>query len=369
VRRASGSARPVAAGRIVISRNGGAIVLCTGENVVLVRCVVVTLRGLKRNARQREQIGALEASIRPPHRRAVSGPATAGTMSAVGGRTDIHHWLPEVYNYCAATIVRPKRFDQDAVNLPDGRRPWKKLGGQGAPMPNPKQTNPHDVVAVLKQAARHSSEQQKRLAVPPRRSLLFRLALQGLIGLLVAGCIGAAAMVLRSPGDAAEQVIARWWEPQLYPISSSATESPVPAATESPVPAQSLSPGQEQLLQSIARGFLAAVEQEIEPLKTSIEQLKTSQEQMVRDNSAVAEQLKAAQEQMVRDNAAVAEQLKATQEQMSRLIAKASEQQLRPKTSAPPPRPIATPTGKPVPKLSSSQARAQPLARVQGRPE
>jgi uncharacterized protein involved in exopolysaccharide biosynthesis len=147
------------------------------------------------------------------------------------------------------------------------------------------------------------------------------------------------------------------------------------------------SPGQEQLLQSMARGFLAAVEQEIEQLKTGIEQLKTGQEQMVRNNSAVAEQLKAAQEQMVRDNAAVAEQLKASQEQMvrdnaaiagqlkasqeqmARLIAKASEQQLRPKTSAPPPRPIATPTGKPVPKLSSPQARAQPLATVQGRPE
>jgi hypothetical protein len=247
-------------------------------------------------------------------------------------------------------------------------------------MPNPKQTNPHDVVAVLKQAARHSSEQQKRLAVPPRRSLLGRLALQGLIGLLVAACIGSAAMVLLSHGDAAKQVIAQWWEPQLSLISSSAAESPVPAQP-------SLSPGEEQLLQSMARGFLAAVEQEFEPLKTGIEQLKTSQEQMVRNNSAVAELLKAAQEQMVRDNAAVAEQLKAsqeqmvrdnaaiagqlkaTQEQLGRLIAKASEQQLRPKTSAPPPRPIATPTGKPAPKLSSSQARAQPLARVQGRPE
>ena len=117
------------------------------------------------------------------------------------------------------------------------------------------------------------------------------------------------------------------------------------------------------------RGFLAVVEQDIEELKTSIEQLKTSQEQMVRDNSAVAEQLKAAQEQMVRDNAAVAEQLKATQEQMARLIAKASEQQLGPKASAPLPRSIATPTGKSVLKLSSPQARAQPLAPVQGRPK
>jgi cytoskeletal protein RodZ len=275
-------------------------------------------------------------------------------------------------------------------------------------MPNPEQANPH-VVAALTQArqqigradrqlprvkeqvsklepdsARHPSQLQKRLAVRPYRSSLGRLALRGLIVLLVAACMGAAAMVLRS-------------EPQLYPISSPAAESPVPAqssrsavqasaSTAAPPrsalaapPAQTLlaasaptaadpSPEQEQLLQ-LLRGFLAVVEQEIEELKTSIEQLKTSQEQMVRNNSAVADQLKAAQEQMVRDNAAVAEQLKATQEQMARLIAKASEQQLRPKTLAPPPRSIATPTGKPVPKPSSPQARAQPLAPVRGRPE
>jgi hypothetical protein len=307
-------------------------------------------------------------------------------------------------------------------------------------MPNPEQTNPYDVaVAALKQArqqvgradrqlprvneqvsklepdtARHPSELQKRPAVPPHRSSLGKLALRGLTGLLVAACFGAAAMVLRSHGDAANQVTAR--EPQLYLLSSPAAESPVPAQSSPSAvqasaskaappqsalpasPAQTLladsaptaagpSPGQEQLLQSVARGFLATVEQEIEELKTSIEQLKTGQEQMVRNNLAVAEQLKAAQEQMVRDNAAVAEQLKAsqeqmvrdnaaiagqlkaTQEQMGRLIVKASEQQLRPKTSAPPPRPIATPTGKPVPKLSSPQARAQPPAPVQGQPE
>jgi hypothetical protein len=283
---------------------------------------------------------------------------------------------------------------------------------------NSEQTDPYDVaVAALKEAgqqigpankqlprineqvsksepdaARHPSVQQKRLAVPPRRSSRGRLALQGLIGLLVAACIGAAAMVLRSHGE----VAARW--APLYLTSSPAPENPVPAqsspsavqasASKAAPPQPALpapqaqtalagsaptaagpSPEQEQLLQLLARGFLAVVEQEIDELKTSIEQLKTSQEQMVRNNSAVAEQLKAAQEQMVRDNAAVAEQLKATQEQMARLIAKASEQQLRPKTSAPPPRSIATPTGKRVPKLSSPQARAQPLAPVQGRPE
>jgi outer membrane murein-binding lipoprotein Lpp len=224
-------------------------------------------------------------------------------------------------------------------------------------MPNPEQTNPYDVVAVLKQAARHPSEPPKRLAFPPRRSSLGRLALKGLIGLLVAAGIGAAAIVSLSDGDAAKQVIAQWWEPQLSLISSLAAKSPVPVQS-SPVPAV-----QEQL-QSIARGLLAAVEDEMEQLKTSIEQLKTNQEQIVRDNAAVAEQLKATKEQSGRDNAAIVEQLKAIQEQLGRVIAKASEQQLQPKTPAPP-RSIATPKGKTVPK----QASAQPPVPVQGRPK
>jgi hypothetical protein len=303
-------------------------------------------------------------------------------------------------------------------------------------MPNPKQTDPHDVaVAALKQAyeqieradrqrvdeqaskleqdaARHPSDQQKRLAVPGRQSSRGRLALQGLIGLLSAACIGAAVIAWQSHGDASKQMIARW-APQLDLTSSPAPENPVPAQPSPPAvqaaaakatppqpappapPAQTAPepPGLAQPLQSTARD-LAAAEQDIEQLRASIERLKTSQEQMARDNAAVAEQLKASQEQMARDNAAVAEQLKASQEQMARLIAKASEQNLRPKTSAPRPqpiatptrkpvpkpsspqetsaprpRPIATPTRKPVPKPSSPQARAQPLAPMQGRPE
>jgi hypothetical protein len=303
-------------------------------------------------------------------------------------------------------------------------------------MSNPKQIDPHDdAVAALKQAyeqigrdkqlprvdkqvskleqnaARHPSDQQERLAVPGRRSSRGGLALQGLFGLLLAACIGAAAIAWQSYGDAAKAMFARW-APQSDLTSSLAPKNLVPTKSSPPAvkvssagaahpqpgpPAQTALGGaaptatapsseQAQLLQSMARD-LAAMEQEIEQLKASIEQLKTSQEQMVRDNAAVAEQLKAAQaqmardnaavaeqlkasqEQMARDNAAVAEQLKASQEQMARLIAKASEQNLRPKTSAPPPRRIATPTLKPVPKLSSPQARAQPLAPTQGQRE
>ena len=287
-------------------------------------------------------------------------------------------------------------------------------------MPNPKQTDPHDVaVAALKQAceqigradkqllrvdeqvsklqqdaARNPSDQHKPLAVPGRRSSRGRLALRGvLIGLLLAACIGAAVIAWQSHGDAAKQMIARW-APQLDLTSSWAPESPVPAQPSPPAvqasaakaappqpapPAQTApegaaptaaapSPGQAQWLQSIVRD-VSAIDQEIEQLKASIEQLKTSQEQMVRDNAELADHLKTAQEQMVRDNAAFAEQLKASQEQMARLVAKASEQNLRPNTSAPPPRPIAIPTRKPMRKLSSPQARAPAPAPIQGRLE
>jgi chromosome segregation ATPase len=104
-----------------------------------------------------------------------------------------------------------------------------------------------------------------------------------------------------------------------------------------------VSPELAQLLQTMARD-LANVQQQLE-------------------------QLKASQEQMASDNAKTVEQLKASQEQMTRLVAKASEQNLRPKTSAPPPRPIATATRKPVPTLPSQQARERAQAPIQLQPD
>jgi hypothetical protein len=56
------------------------------------------------------------------------------------------------------------------------------------------------------------------------------------------------------------------------------------------------------------------------------------------------------------------EQLKASQEQMALLIAKASDQNLRPQIPPPPARPTAAPTRKPVPTFRSSQATARPLS-------
>ena len=320
-------------------------------------------------------------------------------------------------------------------------------------IPNPKQTNPHDVaIAALKEAyeqfgradeqlarvdeqvskveqdaAPHPSDPQQAYeqfgradeqlarvdeqvskleqdAVPHPSDPQTRIntfqpffpgdrpfrgqAVRAFIGLILAACIGVAAIAWQSPSyrDAARKIIASW-APQLVPILSlienpglpahpspatiqagtanTAPPEPAPLAQTAPEgvaapAAAALSPELTQLLQSTARD-LATVGQEIE-------QLKTSQEQMVRANAELAEQLRAAQAQMARGNAELAEQLKAAQAQMARPIAKASEQNLRPKTSAPPARPIATPTRKLVPKPSSPQATARPQAEPVSRP-
>jgi septal ring factor EnvC (AmiA/AmiB activator) len=92
------------------------------------------------------------------------------------------------------------------------------------------------------------------------------------------------------------------------------------------------------------------------------------------------EQLKASQDELARENARTAEQLKASQEQIARAISSASEQNLRPKTStatsaatsaaasANPPRPVANPARKPVSTLQPTQAGAQARAPVQLQP-
>jgi hypothetical protein len=198
-------------------------------------------------------------------------------------------------------------------------------------------------------AARHPPGAVNNVQVPGDRPSFGRPAVRGFVGLLLAACIGVAAVAWQSYGDAAKPIIARW-APQLVLTSSLPLENRGAPAQQSPPAVQAsaataappqpaplaqtaaegvaptaAAPSREsaQLLQSMARD-LATVGQENEQLKASIEQLKTNQEQMTRDNARAAEQFKASQEQMARD------------------IAKASERSLRPKKSAPPPRPTAT---------------------------
>jgi hypothetical protein len=168
--------------------------------------------------------------------------------------------------------------------------------------------------------------------VPGDRPSIGRRAVRAFTGFLLTACIGGAGVAWQFYGDAAKQIIASW-APQLVLTSSPPLENPGPPEQPSPptvqaadanvappqpaAPAQTapegvaptaaaLSPDSAQLLQPMARD-LASVGQEIEQLKASIEQLKASQQQISRD------------------------------------VAKASEQNLRPRMSAPPPRPAAAP--------------------------
>jgi hypothetical protein len=182
-----------------------------------------------------------------------------------------------------------------------------------------------------------------------------RRAVRALSGFLLAACIGVAAFAWQSYGDAARQIIARW-APRLVMTSSTPLENSVPAEQPSPpavqasaakaaatpqpappaqttpqgvAPSAALSPESAQLLQSMARD-LATAGQEIEQLKASIEQLKASQEQTSRDVAKVSE-------------------------------ARASEQNLRPRISAAPPRSAAAASArKPMPPFRPSQVAAAP---------
>jgi hypothetical protein len=205
------------------------------------------------------------------------------------------------------------------------------------------------------------------IVVPGRLQLRDGSALRGLIGLLLAACIFAAAFVSQSSyGGAAKQIIARW-APRLVSTSSLRPGKPELAAQPSPSSPQMVaelmrptpsataappSPELAQRLQTMASD-LANAEHEIE-------QLKTSQVQMARDNASAIEQLKANQEQTARDNAESGEQLKTTREQMVNFIAALSEQNLQPKTTAPRSRPTDASSRKPASKQPSPQAREQP---------
>jgi hypothetical protein len=222
------------------------------------------------------------------------------------------------------------------------------------------------------------ARQEPEAPRPHSRRSRDRPWLRGLVGLLLAAYIGAAAFVSQSSyGDTVAQ-----WTPQLVsalvqpleklvlftqPNPSSvqlAAAEPAPPAQIAPhdvtPTAVPVSPEPATLLQTMARD-LANVEREIE-------QLRASQQLLASDNAKAIEQIKASQEQAARDIARNVELLKASQEQVAQLIARASEQNLRPRTSTPQPQ-VAIGTRKPVPTPVSSRAGAHPQAPMPLRPE
>jgi hypothetical protein len=199
---------------------------------------------------------------------------------------------------------------------------------------------------------------------PPRG----RPAVRGLIGLVLAAGICAAAVVSQSSyGDTARQMIAGWAplrvamsspsqaepvlpvqpSPAAVQLAQAEPASPQPAPAPQAVPetvaptATTLAPELTELLQKMAS--------DLTTLQQGIEQLKASQAQ-----------LQAHQEQMSLDNVRIAGELKAGQEQMARLVAKTPENAYARHTATPAPvpapRPAAASTRKPAPATPAPHA-------------
>ena len=190
-----------------------------------------------------------------------------------------------------------------------------------------------ELSSLLQQAARHRSHTRAASdiavgRVPPvdttfrpgsvndvrvpggRRSTAGR-ALRGFMALLLAACIGVAAVGWKAYGEVAKRQIAKWTT-QFALTSSLTSEQPAPeappaplagppaaaneasppstaqAAAETVAPAAAPSADPAQSLQSMARD-LASVTQQVEQLKASIAELKASQQQMSRDLAKASE--------------------------------------------------------------------------------
>ena len=194
-----------------------------------------------------------------------------------------------------------------------------------------------------------------------RRSTAGR-ALRGFMALLLAACIGVAAVGWKAYGDVAKRQIAKWTT-QFVLISSLTSEQPASATQPAPlaVPADAASPQPSPpaqaaaeaaaraadpapSLQSMSRD-LAGVTQQVEQLKASIDELKASQQQMSHDLAKASE--------------AKASEAKASEVKASEV--RASEASPRPRIPPAPPRAVVARARKPVKSYPPPQALLPPV--------
>ena len=249
--------------------------------------------------------------------------------------------------------------------------------------PTPKAIEPHNaVIARTDEQLAHAREQivradkdlarlseqvakmERDAARPPStgpgpQSRPGRPALRALVGLSLAACIVAGALVLQSSYGGGAKLVVAFWAPQpvstpsLPPENASLLAQPAPSVIQ--VAAAEAAPPQATPLAQTAP-------QDAAPTATAAPSDNTQLLQtMARDLANVErniEQLKANQQQITTDNLKAIEELKASQEEMKRVLARVSEQNL-PKTSPPPTRPTAT-LRKPERTLQSSYGRVRP---------
>jgi len=172
--------------------------------------------------------------------------------------------------------------------------------------------------------------------VPGERGSIGKSAVRAFTALLLAACLGLAAIAWQSSGNVAKQIIAKWAPKFILTSLLPALENPGLPEQPSPptvqVSAAKAAPPQPAPLAQTAPEGVAANAASAQLLHAMALDLATARQEI--------------------------EQLKA--KQMSRDIAKASKQNLRPKISAPPPRSAAAPARKPMPPFPPRQAAAAP---------
>ena len=225
--------------------------------------------------------------------------------------------------------------------------------------PNPKQTDPRDFLLIAPEdkelsnlahdAMRYSSAQTRmgsdfsagppippvdlrfrpaavnNVEVPGDRPSIGRRAVRAFIRFLWVACIGGAGVAWQFYGDAAKQIIAKW-APQFVLILSPPLENPRLPGQPTPPAVQAsatkAAPPQPAPLAQTATEGVAPTAAARSPESPQLLQA------MARDLATAGQEI---------------EQLKASQEQMFRDVAKASEQNRRPKISASPPPSAAAP--------------------------
>jgi hypothetical protein len=230
---------------------------------------------------------------------------------------------------------------------------------------------------VFKRKTGQRSEWPMLAAILERLSLPGTLQSWSLIGLLAVVCIGVIVFAWPSSDGPAR---ADPGVQQLLVQAQTAAQGAGPTAAP-------IAPELTQWGQTIARE-LANLEQGIEQLKTSqaqlardnadlADRLKETQEQIAQHDAELAEGLKAVQDEMVRNNLNTAEQLKANQDQIASIGGQlkarlqqmgrlgAPKQPVRQLASPSSPQPNATPTSKPAPKPRSPQAGPPPTSSTQ----
>jgi hypothetical protein len=246
-------------------------------------------------------------------------------------------------------VVLAARADKTSANpKPDGR----PSGPQG-----------HKISDVLSGVSAPSLDATFRAAavdnikVPSERPANGKWVRRALISFLFALCSAFVAAGWTHYGEAAKAMVMSY-APRFVLTASPPQESPeVAEQPSSPIP-QAAATDQAAAQPAPAAQSAQSVATSVAALPPESAQLLQSMEQQIEQLKASIEQLKAGQDQMSRE---IARNSETRNSETRTALARTSEQILRPRIAALPPRSAAAPARKPRPAFAPAQAAAAPL--------